>query len=71
MREGNAPPRPHCPAPRRRETLGLLSFHLEYVVTNSEGVVHTTEDTWEQAILQKQITIRKRNGRRTASIKPR
>lgn len=34
------------------------------------AVVHTTEDTWEQAILQKQITIRKRNGRRTASIKP-
>ena len=34
---GERPPRPHCPAPRRSETLGLLSFHLECAVTNSEG----------------------------------
>ena len=34
------------------------------------AVVHTTADTWEEAILQKRITIRKQYGQRSASIKP-
>ena len=40
-------------------------------VTQSQcAAVCTTDAAWEEAILNKKIHIRKRNGRRTASIKP-
>lgn len=40
------------------------------VTQSQRAAVCTTDAAWEEAILNKKIQIRKRNGRRTASIKP-